>query len=207
MTRRSLLRLRAITELCPPAEVIVDVGADHGHVAHALGTIATEREPDRRGRRDVPWVVADGLTPFRRVDVAIIAGMGAHTILGILDAGPRPGTVIAHAQDDPGALRRGLAARGWRIDAERIAPEGPRYAEVLRLVDGIEPSTDLVLEFGPKLLSGDDPYLREHLLRRLWLIDDLVDKTRSTAGDRHLELLRRQAFLRDILRSRGWLRV
>jgi tRNA (adenine22-N1)-methyltransferase len=156
--------IRLAREVVIPGDVVVDVGADHGHVAHALGAIATEALPGRIGRRDVPWVVGDGLTPFRHVGVAIVAGMGWRTIGRILDAGPRPTrAVVVHAQDDPPALRVWLAEHGWRIDAEALAPEAGRFAEILRAVPGAETATGHTLAFGPVLLRSSDPFLREHL--------------------------------------------
>ncbi|MCK6517134.1 tRNA (adenine(22)-N(1))-methyltransferase TrmK [Myxococcota bacterium] len=145
-----------------PDPVLVDVGCDHGHVAAALGAIGVERRRQRLPRRDdVALIVADGLRPFRRVDLAVITGMGAETILGVLDAGPRPAVAVLHATERAWALRKGLAARGYRIDAEALAPEARGFAEVMRVVPGEEPSTGLDLAFGPKLL--DDPLLLEHV--------------------------------------------
>jgi tRNA (adenine22-N1)-methyltransferase len=183
--------------------VIVDVGADHGHVAHEVGAIATEAAPGRMGRRDLPWVVADGLTPFRNVDIAIVAGMGARTIARILAAGPRPSrAVVAHAQDDPPALRVWLAANGWRIDAEVLAPEAGRFAEVVRAVPGVEPATGLHLAFGPRLLAGDDPHLGAHLrhLRDHHL--RLAEAMAPSDPERAAEERAKAAFLWDTMAGR-----
>ena len=105
MNRAGKPRRDLLVRMTPPGDVVVDVGADHGHVAEALGAIATERMPNRAGRTDVPWVICDGLAAFRRVDVAVIAGMGARTIAGILTRGPTPEVAVLHAQDDPPFLR------------------------------------------------------------------------------------------------------
>jgi tRNA (adenine22-N1)-methyltransferase len=190
--------------MCPPGEVVIDVGADHGHVAHALGAIATERAPGRIGRSDVRWVVADGLLPFRRVDVAVIAGMGAATIAGILARGPRP-TVAAvlHAQDDPPALRLWLAQHGFRIEAEGLAVEGTGFAEVIRTVPGTETATGHRLWFGPRLVEGDDPLLGAHLRTALDHHRGLMRITAGKAPDRHAELAARAAFLEATLAHRG----
>jgi tRNA A22 N-methylase len=179
---------------------LVDVGADHGHVAHAVGAIATERRPHRRGRGDVPWVVADGLAPFRDVPVAIIAGMGALRILGILDRAPKPACLIAHAPDDPPTLREGLAERGWRIEAEALAPEGNRWAEVVRARPGHEVATGLPLAFGPRLLeSGDDPYLLDHLDHTARHYERIARDTLGKAPEVHAHATERARFLRDAL--------
>lgn len=190
-------RRELIARLTPRGGVLVDVGADHGHVAHAVGAIAAERLPVRRGRRDVPWVVSDGLTAFRRVDTAIVTGMGALLIHRILAAGPTPSVAVVHAPDDPPRLRALLAADGWRIDAEGLAPEAGRYAEVLRVVRGQEDATCLELHFGPRLLTGDDPLLCAHLDQLIGHHERLLLKVPVAHTDRRALLQARLDFLRE----------
>ena len=203
MKRGGRARRQVIQALCPTDGLIIDVGADHGHVAHALGAIATERQPKRAGRSDVPWVIADGLRPFRSVYCAITAGMGAETITRILDAGPRPQIAIVHAQDDPPKLRRFLADRGWRIDAEALAPEAGRFAEVMRIVNGEETATGLTLAFGPTLLAGSDPLLVPHLRQLIGHHQGIAAHTKGTAPDVHSSATERIAFLREQLAKHG----
>jgi tRNA A22 N-methylase len=179
MKRPGQQRRELLIAMCPKGKNIVDVGADHGHVAAALGAIATERLPHRSGRRDIPWVIADGLKPFRNVEVAIIAGMGARKIMAILDAGPRPQAVVLHAQDDPPLLRRYLASHGWRIEREGLAPEAGRYAEVMVAMPGIETTSGTRLALGPRLLEGDDRYLLLHLNQLLGYWSNLQKHTRA----------------------------
>ena len=163
--RKGRARREAILALARPHArgVVVDVGCDHGIIAAALGAIGVERRSRRLpARGDVPLVVADGLKPFARVDLAVICGMGPSAILEILAAGPRPAAAVAHSPQHAASLRRGLAAAGWRIDAERLAPEGGRYAEVMRLLPGEEAAEGYELAFGPRLLDGGDPHLLAH---------------------------------------------
>jgi len=166
-------RRRALNELAQPYAhgVVVDVGCDHGHVAAALGAIGSERLSNRLPRRgDVQLVVADGIAPFRRVDLAVIAGMGPEKILTILARGPRPSVAVVHSPQHAVSLRVGLAASGWRIDAERLAPENDRYASVMRILPGEETATGHTLRFGPRLLEQGDPHLLNHArqLRGWW---------------------------------------
>jgi len=147
------------------AEVVIDVGCDHGKVARALGAIGVERQPARLPAHDGPFVVADGLAPFRRVDVAVIAGIGPATLLGILRRGPRPRTLVAHCPVGMDRLRQGLADLGYRIDAEGLAREGSRIAEVLRAVEGAESAEGFALWFGPRLAGH--PLLEEHRVLRI----------------------------------------
>lgn len=164
-------RRDAILDLVVPAEITVDVGCDHGHVAAALArqgrfVIGVERRSQRLPERsDVPLVVCDGLSALRRVDLAIITGMGGRIILDILARGPQPKITIIHSPNHTDELRQGLADAGWRIDAERLAPESRGYAEVIRVVRGEEPAQGHALWFGPKLL--DQPLARAHAEHQL----------------------------------------
>ena len=184
-------RREAIQSLVPPDRSVVDVGCDHGITTAALGAIGTERRAHRLPRRrDLRLVVADGLRCFRRVDVAVITGIGAHQISRILEAGPRPQVAVLHAPDRPPWLRRWCAEHGWRIDAERLAPEGRRFAEVMRVVPGVEASTGLTLEFGP--LLPQDPLVHAHAaqLEQYWA------RVLEQVGDHNVQAT---------IRARGWL--
>ncbi|MFT6144550.1 MAG: tRNA A22 N-methylase [Myxococcota bacterium] len=203
MKRAGRARRFAILDLCPSDTLIIDVGADHGHIAHTVGGIATERMPQRSGRTDVDWVIADGLLPFRQVPCAVIAGMGAETIVRILDNGPRPAMAILHAQDDPPKLRRMLATRGWRIDAEALAPEARRFAEVLRIVPGEEPSTGFTLEFGPRLLADGHPLLLDHLRQLCQHYGRIATQTKGRATDAHTLAMARLTFLQGEVDRHG----
>jgi tRNA A22 N-methylase len=139
------------------------------------------------------WVIADGLMPFREVDVAVIAGMGALSIAGILARGPRPGVVIAHCPDDPSLLRRWLASHGWRIDAEGLAREAGRFAEVIRAMPGIERSTGFELDFGPLLQA--DPLWDNHVEQLLGFWRDIAAKTEGKAAEKHADAVARVAWL------------
>jgi tRNA A22 N-methylase len=175
---------------------IIDVGADHGHVAAALGSIATERDPRRIGRQDVTWVVADGLRPFRRVGTAIIAGMGANTIIGILSAGPSPEVAVLHAQDDPPTLRRWLAANGWRLDVELPVREGRGFAIVIRARPGVETASGLHLHHGPRLLEQWPPGTSDAVDHDIAALDALLARP-ALPEIRQIELREHRSFLVD----------
>nr|MBA2319989.1 tRNA (adenine(22)-N(1))-methyltransferase TrmK [Deltaproteobacteria bacterium] len=105
--------------------------------------------------------------PFRAVEVAVIAGMGWRTIARILEAGPRPPSVVLHAEDDPGSLRAWLAGSGWSIEAEDLVAVGPRFAQACRAVAGVEPASGLDLWYGPHLSRRTDPLAAQWLAREL----------------------------------------
>ena len=179
--RKGLARLQAILRMLEPhiQGVVVDVGCDHGQLTAMIQegvrtqglnatVIGSERRvhrlPRKRSAGGYPMrmMVADGMRGLRRVDVCVIAGMGPHTILEILAAGPKPKTAVVHSPDRTDTLRRGLKAGGWRIVQESLAPENERCAELLRIEPGVEASSGHTLLFGPRLLEDGDPLLAQH---------------------------------------------
>jgi len=194
-------RREIILSLVPPGRSVVDVGCDHGHTARALGAIGTERRVHRlpRYRGGLRLVVADGLRCFRSVDVAVISGIGAFQIGRILSEGPRPALAVVHAPDRPVALRRWCADNGWRIDAERLAPEGRRFAEVMRIVPGEEPHTGLALDFGPHIPR--DPLAEAHAAQLLGWHRGVLQRVRDHDADKARQALEWCAFLERFLQT------
>jgi tRNA A22 N-methylase len=195
-------RHAALVELCPPGGLIVDVGADHAAIARRVGAIAIEREPQRRAGPAPAWLIADGLSALRRVDTAILAGMGARRIHAILAAGPTPNTVIAQAEDDPAWLRLHLAAAGWRLDAERLVRVQKGFAEIGRWVRGTEPHDGLTLAYGPHLLHDRPEPLLDHLAERRAWWHAVAEQTRAARPERAAEADAHVAFL-DAQLARG----
>jgi len=190
-------RLQLVVSLTPPGGVVIDVGCDHGHTSHALGAIATEREPHRLPRRlDIHRVVADGLRGFRHVDTAVITGMGAHVIRRILQQGPKPRVAIVHSPQHTDRLRSGLAQDGWRIDAEGLAPEGLGFAEVIRVVRGREPNEEHTLWFGPHLPG--DPLCAAHARTKLAAWRTLLSDA-PAGSDTHAQAAQWITWLEDLL--------
>jgi len=104
--------------------------------------------------------VADGLKGHRDVELAVLTGMGPRLILRILDEAPRPQELIAHSPQHSHVLREGLAARGWRVHQEGLAPENGRFAEVLHMRPGSTPHSGHLLQFGAALLRH--PWAKAH---------------------------------------------
>lgn len=175
---------------------LVDVGADHGKVARALGGVATERRA-HRAHGTGHWVIADGLVGFGPLGTAVIAGMGAGTISRILAAGPPLQRAILHAQDDPPRLRRWLATAGWRIIDEALAPEAGRFAEVVVAEPGVEPAEGFRLDYGPVLIDGDDPHRQAHFAEVAGWLEGLVQQTAGSPVAEEFEA--RLEFVRSIL--------
>ena len=142
-------RLRRVLELTPPAAGrVADVGAGHGVLAAHLAArgaavIATEAAP-------APWAElranlarwgmgetvevrrGPGLEPLARgeVDVAVVAGVGARTLLEVAAEAPDCGVpaLVLQCVQDAGLVEPWLRGRGWVVVAADDVPEaGRRY--------------------------------------------------------------------------------
>jgi len=198
-TRRKQLRsrrLELLSALIPRGSRVADIGTGHGRLAaslvrsgHVTRCIASEKTARRlaAARADAgepaagpEWRHGDGLdvlTPEDRVEVAVLAGMGGPTILGLIDrAPPRLGLrrLVLQPQTEVGGVRRGITDRGWTIVDERIATEGRRFYFLIAAEPGssLPPpvaglTRDEVIEVGPCLLRAPDGLLRQYWSRQL----------------------------------------
>ena len=148
-------RLNAIAEMIPPGSRVADIGTGHGKLplwlcAHGVASIcvATERSPELlaearrrcRGHRAAAAVdlrSGDGLAALRvedRIEVVILAGMGARKMIRILE-GERLGQLavrrlVLQPQSESDRLRRWLATNGFGIYRETVAVERGRVYDV-----------------------------------------------------------------------------
>lgn len=190
-------RLEAIAELVPRRSRVADIGTDHARLPYLLLRsgraslcIATERfargaERLRRAAAAHPAPGAleirhgDGLRaldPEDRIDVVVAAGLGARSILRLLDqdSAGRLGLsrVVLQPLTEPARLRRGLAERDYGIADERLALDGRRFYTVIAADRGREDrfaehpvlDRDDLYEAGPCLVRCGDP-----LVKKLWL--------------------------------------
>ena len=180
-------RLLAVASLVPPGSRAADVGCDHGELARALlrsgraaFVVGTDVVPTERATGGgVDWRIGDGLEPLRagdRLDVVVLAGMGAATILRILDPGRLADLgvrrVVVQPQTDPRQVRAGMLDRGFAIVDEASAVAAGRFYVAIALergaglpsFPGLEP--DDVLAAGPILLIRRDAAARRHWERQ-----------------------------------------
>jgi len=150
----ALARLTAIAALIPPGSRVADVGADGALLPRALlasgratfclaidSSPAAARAARAATRGLGPRLVVregDGFGALEardRIDVVVLAGLGARTILRIL-AHPRRAALGLHRlvlqpQTEPARVRRWLAENGFAVVDERRARERGRSYLVL----------------------------------------------------------------------------
>ncbi len=154
-------RLRAAADWVPSGARLCDVGTDHAFLPAALvleGRIPSAIASDirhgpleraqatlaRYGLTDrVQTRLCPGLEAIQpgEADAVSICGMGGEMILHILEAAPwtREGVrLILQPQRSQPELRRWLWDHGYRIEAEKVICEGPRWYTLLLAEGGAQ---------------------------------------------------------------------
>lgn len=162
-----MTRLNAIFALIERADIIADVGCDHGLVAEyclsrKLGNriIASDisdkclqKAKDRLDdAQNVEFRVCDGIA--YKCDEAIIAGMGGLLIKKILvcaaEAGLLPNTFVLMPHRDADAVRRTITELCYDIDADLMVKDGKRFYSAIRAkrCETVKPLTESQYLFG-----------------------------------------------------------
>ncbi|MCI9083989.1 MAG: SAM-dependent methyltransferase [Bacilli bacterium] len=135
-------RLQAICDLIDEGSRVIDVGADHALVDIYLTKyknckcIATDisenciqkaKENIEKNNLNIQTIVTDGLNNINLKDEKIIiAGMGAHTILKILNKNITNDLIISAHTDIP-LLRKEIQKKGYYIENEKVIHEKHYY--------------------------------------------------------------------------------
>lgn len=200
--RASLLdgRLSAIAGLVPRCGSAADIGADHGYLgAHLLLTgrcdfvrfIDISRDSLEKARRLIAklrleakaeFLVGDGAEPLGApVGAAVMAGMGAEVICGIIDRGREKlqgaSLVVAPNLDAP-MVRRHLCEQGYRITGEALVREGRRFYPVIAAAPGEARYDRLQLLAGPVLLETRPDTLLAYADHRMRVIEKALPGAR-----------------------------
>ena len=140
-------RLLACAGFVAPGDRVADIGCDHGYLGIYLltnGTAASviasdvNEQPLQSARANArKFGVADRMTFHlsdgvqripRDFDTLVCAGMGADTMIHILDSAPwlkcAQYRLILQCQSKAPSLRRYLSENGWRITEESVLRDG-----------------------------------------------------------------------------------
>ena len=197
------MRLEAVASLVPPCQTLVDVGTDHaylpvlllqqGKIQQAIagdvvpGPCEAARHTVRAFHLEDRITVrqGSGLTVVApgEAEAAVMAGMGAGTMLQILAEAPavwqHPGFrhLILQPMSDACRLRHWAEDNGWAIVREELAREGKRLYELLHL----EPSPgwrypSTCYEIGSDLIQRHHPLLEDLLAERKKKLHGLLEQ-------------------------------
>ena len=140
-------RLLACCSFVAPGERVADIGCDHGYLAiHLLQTekarsviaadinegplLSAVRNAEKYGVRDrIEFYLSDGAKKIPRdFDTMVCAGMGADTMVSILEAAPwlrdAKYRLVLQCQSKTPMLRRYLSETGFRIYEETVLRDG-----------------------------------------------------------------------------------
>lgn len=188
-------RLQVCAGLVAPGDRVADVGCDHGYLSIYLLTqgiassvIASDinemplqsamRNAEKFGVRDkMTFYLSDGVRNIPRdFDTLVCAGMGADTMVSILEAAPwlcdSRYRLILQCQSKTPMLRRYLSENGWRLTEESVVRDGRFLYTVMEVLWQPEYPRLSVGEwyFPPALLENPARELPEYYR---WVTDGL----------------------------------
>ena len=204
-------RLLACCDYVNQGDRIADVGCDHGYLSIHLITfgiassaIASDvndqplqsaiRNAAKYGVSDkIRFFLSDGVRDIPRdFDALICAGMGADTMISILEAAPwlkdSSYRLILQCQSKRPELRRYLYANGWYIHRETLVKEGKFYYPITEVI--YEPGHTLSpggAYITPALLQSGSPLLPEFIERIISSLETTIAGLARIGGEKYEE--------------------
>ena len=185
-------RLEAIGKLVPQGCVLADIGTDHaylpvwlleqGKIASAIAgdiaegpCLAAKNTVSMHGMKGKVEVrLGSGLKVLQagEADCIAIAGMGASTMIEILEAdmslAVEAKRLVLQPMAGAASLRKWLIQNGWCIVAEDLVADGRHLYEIVAVERGeSEAFSDAVLEIGPSLIEAKHPLLAKQFARQI----------------------------------------
>lgn len=193
-------RLSAIVSLVENAEVLADIGTDHGYVCEmalkegrAKKVIASDinKMPLESAVKNLTdcgfkdkceFRLGSGLEVLKQdeVDVAVIAGMGGELISDILDKNKQLtrniDKLILQPMQNIDKLRLYLYDNDYRIDKEIIVKEGHRFYFIMLVKYGVKVlSDDIFRETSEYLFDKKDELFKQHLEKRIGELEKVLN--------------------------------
>lgn len=173
-------RLLACCQFVRSGDRVADIGCDHGYLGiHLLkndiaaSVIASDVNEGplqsaiinahKYGVKDkIRFYLSDGVQNIpREFDCMVCAGMGADTMISILEAAPwlkaEQYRMILQCQSKTPVLRQYLAANGWKISREEVLRDGRFLYTVMDVVREDESLSPGQCYISPALLQCQSP--------------------------------------------------
>ena len=200
-------RLLACCQFVQKGDRVADVGCDHGYLGiHLLQTgiaksiIASDvaegplQSAMRNARKfgyqsNMTFYLSDGVRNIPRdFDSLVCAGMGADTMISILDAARwlqnSKYRLILQCQSKRPELRQWLYDTGYRINRETLAKDGKFVYSIMEVIfdpgHGLTPAETYI---SPALLADNHPLLGEYYDRVMYGVRLTVEGMRRSGSD------------------------
>lgn len=200
-------RLLACAGFVAPGDRVADIGCDHGYLgihlltkgiaSHIIASDVNEgplqsamRNARKFGVADkMKFYLSDGVRNIPRdFDCMVCAGMGADTMMSILDAAPwlkkDQYRLILQCQSKRPELRQWLYDAGYRINRETLAKDGKFVYSIMEVIydpgHGITPAETYI---SPALLESNHPLLGEYYDRVMYGMRLTVEGMRRSGSD------------------------
>lgn len=204
-------RLKACCNMVKKGDRIADIGCDHGYLGiHLLreniaacviaadineGPLeSAKRNADKFGVTDrISFFLSDGVKNIPRdFDTLVCAGMGADTMISILEAAPwlkdRKYRLILQCQSRRPELRKYLYTQGYCIIAETLAKDGHFIYPVTEVVYApSQPLTPAQYHITPALLNSGSRLLPDFYQMVITGLTHTVEGLSHTGGEKYIE--------------------
>lgn len=206
-------RLLTCCGFVAPGDRVADVGTDHGYLgiyllqkgiaSHVIATDIREKPLEKAKINGKKFGVSEKMTFFctpglrgvsRNFDTLVCAGMGADTIISILQEASwlKRGNyrLVLQCQSSANDLRRFLAGQGWKIRREVLARDGKfLYTGIEAVLGDAVPLTPGQEYLSPALLQTGSELLPEYLARCVAGLQATVAGIRQSKNPEDLERL------------------
>lgn len=196
-------RLTCIADMVDDGANIVDIGCDHGLLdiylvknKKNIKVIASDVKQSaldnavtnikRAGLSNkIKTVLSDGLESIdtSNLDTIIIAGMGAHTMVGILYSNLSKlnniNTIVMQSNNDIDFLRKKVTSIGYYIEAEELVREKNIIYTIIKFKKGHKFYSSKELYFGPVLIKNNSKLFQDKVkleIKKLEIILSLIPK-------------------------------
>lgn len=197
-------RLETISRFVPKNSSVVDIGCDHGLlsiylyqtnivnkiIASDINENALNNAKENIKKYNVPIEtrLGSGMDTIKEedgIDTIIVAGMGAHTIIGMfktnLNKLKNINNIIIQSNTKLDFLRKEMCNFNYMIDDEDIIYDGGKYYTIIRFINGKKRYNKKELYFGPILLKKNSDLFKEHNkeeLKKLKLLINIMPKNK-----------------------------